>query len=136
MTSTGAIIGRDGELGILTSLIARCPDGGQAMVLIGDPGIGKSALLGAAGDVARAAGISGAHRDRGGIRGTVAVRGLHQLFRRSCAGPTGSGPLYRDALHGSVGLAEGPSPIRSDRPGGRAPAGPGRHRPASGGPSR
>ncbi len=56
MTAT-LLIGRDAEVRALTQLIARAADEGQCLVLLGDPGIGKSALLGAAREIARNAGF-------------------------------------------------------------------------------
>ena len=47
------LIGRDRELGVLASLIDQAEDGGAAIVVLGDPGIGKSSLLRAAADYAR-----------------------------------------------------------------------------------
>jgi ATP-dependent Clp protease ATP-binding subunit ClpA len=51
------LIGRDAEVRALTQLIGRAAGEGQCLVVLGDPGIGKTALLGAAREVARAAGF-------------------------------------------------------------------------------
>lgn len=51
------LIGRDQELGVLTGLIDQVTDSGAAIVVLGDPGIGKSSLLRAAADHGRAAGL-------------------------------------------------------------------------------
>jgi tetratricopeptide (TPR) repeat protein len=49
VTSAGALVGRDGEMVLLTGLIRQVAQGCGASVLIeGEPGIGKSALVGAA----------------------------------------------------------------------------------------
>ena len=45
----GTLVGRERELGILRELILDGRTRGQAVVLTGEPGIGKSALLTAAG---------------------------------------------------------------------------------------
>ena len=53
MTASAAsvLIGRDAEVRALRKLIAQGTRNGQALVILGDPGIGKSALLGVAASV-------------------------------------------------------------------------------------
>lgn len=51
-----AFIGRDQEIRTLTGLLRGGATAGQAIMLIGEPGIGKSALLSVAADAARGAG--------------------------------------------------------------------------------
>jgi len=53
---TTKLVGRDAELQVLSGLIARAGAGGSAIVVTGEPGIGKSALLAEAEAEARAAG--------------------------------------------------------------------------------
>ncbi|MDV9178548.1 AAA family ATPase, partial [Streptomyces sp. W16] len=50
------LLGRDPQLRTLHELLGRLPDAGGAMVLQGGPGVGKSALLRAVAERARAAG--------------------------------------------------------------------------------
>jgi len=42
---TATVVGRDREIGVVDDLLERVRDGGAALVIRGDPGIGKSALL-------------------------------------------------------------------------------------------
>jgi predicted ATP-dependent serine protease len=51
------LVGRDRELRILNELIGDVQDRGAAIVVLGDPGIGKSSLLRAAADSARKASL-------------------------------------------------------------------------------
>ena len=51
------LIGREQELGVLTGFIDEVADSGAAIVVLGDPGIGKSSLLRAAAEHGRAAGL-------------------------------------------------------------------------------
>jgi DNA-binding CsgD family transcriptional regulator len=105
-----ALVGRDAELAALESLLAGVADGGGALLAVGDPGIGKSALAEAAGERAR---------DRGmrvlacqGIAGEAHLpfAGLHQLLRPVLAG-AGSLPAgQREALLTALGMAAGPAP--------------------------
>lgn len=45
MSMTGALFGRDSELQLVHGLIDRAADRGGALVIRGDPGVGKTALL-------------------------------------------------------------------------------------------
>ena len=42
---TATVVGPDREIGVVDDLLERVRDGGAALVIRGDPGIGKSALL-------------------------------------------------------------------------------------------
>ena len=79
---------------MLDQLVARIPERGGALVVRGDPGIGKTALLAVASAAASSKGVSvlrtaGAQSEIG-----LAFAGLHQLLRpvlsvaRSLAGAT------------------------------------------------
>ena len=57
MIASEGILGRDRELGIVASLVAKATAGGGALLIHGDAGIGKSALLERAVVLARAAGM-------------------------------------------------------------------------------
>ena len=50
----GGLIGRDGELGYVAALLAQLEDGPAALVFAGEPGIGKTTVLLAAAERARA----------------------------------------------------------------------------------
>src|SRR3954462_12069295 len=51
------LVGRDVEVARIRALIDQTPDGGGALIVTGEPGIGKSALLRVAADHARNAGF-------------------------------------------------------------------------------
>jgi len=80
--TASVLIGRDREVRALTELIGQGTKTGQALVLLGDPGIGKSALLAAAQGAARAAGfrvLSGVGVES---EAQLPFAGLHQMPRR------------------------------------------------------
>lgn len=53
----GGLLERDGELGLITALVARVCDGeGALLVVEGQAGVGKTELLRAAGEVGKAEG--------------------------------------------------------------------------------
>ena len=104
------LIGRDAELRALTQLIDRAAGEGQCLVMLGDPGIGKTALLGAAREVARAAGFRVLTAAGVQSEAELPFAGLHQvlrpLLRLAVALPT----ARRQALLTAFGLAEGDRP--------------------------
>lgn len=54
--STSTLVGRDRDLEVIRAFVDEAPARGQALLLSGDPGVGKSALLDAAEELADAAG--------------------------------------------------------------------------------
>jgi hypothetical protein len=65
-SSGGPLFGREVEVAMLDQLVARIPEQGGALVLRGDSGIGKTALL--AGPGSAATGASANHARRCGLR--------------------------------------------------------------------
>jgi tetratricopeptide (TPR) repeat protein len=108
--TAAALIGRDQEVRALTELIGRGEKAGQVMVIIGDPGIGKSALLGAAQDAARAAGFRVLSAVGVESEAQLPFAGLHQILHPALRSASELPPLYATALRSAFGLAEGPTP--------------------------
>ena len=104
------LIGRDQELEVLAALIDQAADGGAAIVVIGDPGIGKSSLLRAVADHGRAAG----HRVLAatGIEAEAHLpfAGLHHLLRPVLGDLDHLPATQREALSTAFGFSEGPPP--------------------------
>lgn len=104
------LVGRDEELLRLTGLIGGVHESGGALVLVGEPGIGKSTLLGAACEFASDAGFE--------LLSTVGVEsemglpfaGLHQLLRPVSRELEGLPDPQRVAVYSAFGLLEGPPP--------------------------
>src|SRR5258708_18057562 len=74
------LIGREAESGIIAAVVDRLPAGGGALVLRGEPGIGKSALLHLARERVEAAG--GRTLTTAGVEAEAefAFAGLHPLL--------------------------------------------------------
>jgi hypothetical protein len=75
------LYGRDRELGVLSNLVARASEGGGAVVVRGEAGVGKSLLVAESGKHAAACGmrtlaISGAQSEA-----HLPFAGLHQLLQ-------------------------------------------------------
>jgi DNA-binding CsgD family transcriptional regulator len=104
------LIGRDGELSRLRGLLDRAPAGTQVLVLLGDPGMGKTALLADAARHARSAGIrmlSVAGRES---EQDLAFAGLHQLLRPVLDRVAGLPGRQAKALRGAFALSADPVP--------------------------
>ncbi|GII34302.1 AAA family ATPase [Planotetraspora mira] len=106
------IIGRNIELTSLWQTIDRAPGVPPNVVLHGDPGVGKSALLQAAVAYARQQGV----RVLGGSgfesEAQLAFAGLHQLFAPVMEYLDRVEPFHRDTLRRALGLRDGPAPDR------------------------
>jgi len=104
------LVGRDPEIAAVELLLGRIGDGGGSLLVLGDPGIGKSALAQVASR--RAA-------DRGmrvlacaGVPGEahLSFAGLHQLLRPVLAEADGLARGQRDALLTALGVGDGVTP--------------------------
>ena len=109
-SSGSPLFGREAEVAMLDQLVTRIPEQGGALVVRGDPGIGKTALLAVASAAASSNGVlvlrtAGAQSETG-----LAFAGLHQLL-----GPVLTcldrlpGP-QRDALSAAFGAIDAPAP--------------------------
>src|SRR6476620_3491059 len=80
------VVGRERELGTLYSLIDGAPERGGALVVRGEAGIGKSAVLAAAGQHARECGMLVLSATGVQAEANLPFAGLHQLLRPILAG--------------------------------------------------
>jgi DNA-binding CsgD family transcriptional regulator len=104
----GDLIGRDDELSAIGAMLG--DTGGRGLLLVGEPGIGKSVLLHAASVMAardgravlRAAGVP--------AETAVPYAGLHQLLYPLADSFTSLAPRPREALMAAFGHAEAPEP--------------------------
>ncbi|MEA2227605.1 MAG: hypothetical protein QOF04_1235, partial [Solirubrobacteraceae bacterium] len=110
MSATADLVGREPETRVLDALVDGVHEHGGSLMLRGEPGIGKSALLTAAGGraadrgmrVLRTAGVQSETR--------LPFAGLHQLLR-PILGEAGDLPeAQRDALHAAFGLSDAAAP--------------------------
>jgi DNA-binding CsgD family transcriptional regulator len=104
------LVGRDQELGLLFGMIDRIADGGGSLVVRGEAGIGKSALLGASGERARSQGATVVTTTGTQSEARLAFGGLHQLLL-PFLGRAGHRPdPQRKALDVAFGVIEGDAP--------------------------
>src|SRR5258708_38982511 len=86
----GGLFEREAELGRIDALLAVArAGGGGVMVIIGPAGIGKSSLLGAAGERARLAGMRVLSGRGGELEGGFSFGVARQLFEPLLAGAGG-----------------------------------------------
>jgi DNA-binding CsgD family transcriptional regulator len=109
-TRSPMITGRDDELRTLTGLIAATPRHGGAAVILGEAGIGKSSLLAAAAQRARARGLRVLETAGAESEARLPFAGLHCLLRplRDAADTLSSERL--GALLAAFGARDGPAP--------------------------
>ncbi|MGW1500466.1 AAA family ATPase [Streptomyces mirabilis] len=104
------VIGRREELSLLRELVAPPHKESHVLLLLGDPGLGKTVLLAEAAREARAAGMRVLATTGRESEQDLAFAGLHQLLRpvldRVARLPT----RQAEALRGAFGLSDDPAP--------------------------
>jgi hypothetical protein len=104
------LIGRDSEIAAVELLLTGIGDGGGSLLVLGDPGIGKSALAGTASRRAADRGIRVLACAGVPSEAQFSFAGLHQLLRPVLADANSLPRGQRDALLTALGVAEGPAP--------------------------
>ncbi|MFI8192005.1 ATP-binding protein [Streptomyces sp. NPDC085946] len=104
--SGNGLVGRARELGVLDAFVDELPKEGGALVLRGDPGIGKSALLSRAAHRAERSGctvvsVSGVEAET-----HLPFAGLHQLTRTLLDRVPRLPPAQSEALRAAFGMSE------------------------------
>jgi len=105
-----SLFGREAEVAILDQLVNRIPDRGGALVLRGDPGIGKTELLSVASTAASSQGMSVLHAAGTQSEAGLAFAGLHQLLRPVLTGLDRLPEPQRGALSAALGLTDALAP--------------------------
>jgi DNA-binding NarL/FixJ family response regulator len=110
--STAGLVGRDPELRVVYDLVDGIGESGGALVLRGEPGIGKSALLTAASARARDAGVAVIATVGAQSESKLAFAGLHQLLLPFRSALERLPDPQRHALEVAFGIVEGAAPDR------------------------
>ncbi|MFD7662588.1 AAA family ATPase [Streptomyces sp. NPDC059788] len=97
------VVGRDAELARLFRTVDAPSAAGPVLVLVGDPGAGKSVLLGAAAHRAAAKGARVLRAEGSESEAGLAFSALHQLLRPVRAEADGLPVRQRQALHDAFG---------------------------------
>jgi AAA ATPase domain len=104
------LFGREGEVAMLDQLVARIPERGGVLVLRGDPGIGKTALLEVAAAAARSKSVSVLRTVGAQSETDLAFAGLHQLLHPVLTWLDRLPGPQRDALSAAFGMLGAPAP--------------------------
>ena len=99
----GALVGRDRELGFLEGFFTEAAVSGGAVLLSGEPGVGKTALLNALADFASAAGTTVLRVAGAEFEGEISFAALNQLLFPLLGDFGELGPDHRDALRVALG---------------------------------
>jgi hypothetical protein len=112
-TGPAELIGREREIQQLRSFVSRLAQGaGEALLLSGDPGVGKTSLLDYATAVAASSGIRLLRATGPQFEADISFAALHQLLH-PCFGELPSlSPLHARTLNVALGLGEGPPPAQ------------------------
>jgi DNA-binding CsgD family transcriptional regulator len=99
------IIGRDAGLARVRGLVDPVPQAGQVLLVIGEPGMGKTVLLADAADRARSAGMRVLSVTGRESESKIAFAGLHQLLRPVLSSAASLPGRQARALLGALGVA-------------------------------
>jgi DNA-binding CsgD family transcriptional regulator len=108
--ASGVLLGRERELSELYALVDGIEQRGGALVVRGDAGIGKSALLAAAKERAQNQGLTVVSTAGALSEAQLAFSGLHQLLLPLLDGLDRLPDPQRRALEGAFGIAEADAP--------------------------
>jgi DNA-binding CsgD family transcriptional regulator len=108
--SGSPLVGREAEVAALDQFVARIPERGGALVVRGDPGMGKTALLAVASATASSNGISVLRTAGAQSETSLAFAGLHQLLRPVLSWLDRLPGPQRDALSAAFGTLDVPVP--------------------------
>ena len=104
----GSLIGREHDMGRLGGFLSELPRAGGTLLVLGEPGVGKSALLAAAARQAEAAGIRVLHTVGVQYRAHVSYGALRHLL--TCSPESRSRATDAPALAVALGLDRGSAP--------------------------
>jgi DNA-binding CsgD family transcriptional regulator len=110
--SMDVLVGRDVELGSIARFLDRAARDGDSLLLFGEPGVGKTVLVGAAAELAAAAGSRVLRAGGVEFEADVAYAGLHQLLLPLHEEITYLDVAHRDALNVALGFTTGSVPDR------------------------
>ena len=110
LLSSAVLLGRDQELGTIDSLLDGIGDGGGSMLIRGEAGLGKSALLDEAEARAAGRGIAVLRTAGAPSETQLAFSGLQKLLRPRLEGIDELPARQARALRVAFGLSDGPAP--------------------------
>jgi len=107
-----ALVGRDHELNMIDGFLDSAVERGATMVLSGEPGTGKTALLDAAAAKSSPSGARVVRAVGAEFESDFSFSGLNQVLSPLFADASGLAPEYKGALRVALGFGAGPQPDR------------------------
>ena len=104
------LFGRDTELELLHAFVDESSSDGDAVLLSGAPGVGKTVLLDAAATYAGDAGVRVLRAAGAEFEAELSFAGLNQVLHPLFDDIEGLSPPQRTALQVALGLGDGPAP--------------------------
>ena len=101
------LVGRSGELALIGAFVERACTGGDTLLLFGEPGAGKTALLDAAAGAASDAGIVVLRAAGVEFEADLAFSGLHQVLLPLLDVFGELNAAHRDGLNVALGYGKG-----------------------------
>jgi DNA-binding CsgD family transcriptional regulator len=108
----GRLVGRDEELSTISDFIDRLATEGGALILTGEPGVGKTVLLDAARALAESAGARVLRTTGVEFEADLSFSALNQALLPLADKLDLLAESHRDALSVALGLGDGPAPHR------------------------
>jgi DNA-binding CsgD family transcriptional regulator len=109
---SAVLVGRELELELIGAFLGRAAAWGEALLLVGEPGVGKSALLQAAVGRAAAADMRVLRAAGVEFEAEVSFSALNQALLPLSGYFAKLSRLHRDALNVALGFGDGPPPDR------------------------
>src|ERR1700720_31114 len=107
-----APIGRRRELAAIQAFVQRTCRDGEALIVVGDPGVGKTLLLDAAADMATSTGARVLRASGVEFEAELSFSGLNQILLPLFGEFGQLTDSHRRALNVALGIGEGPPPDR------------------------
>jgi hypothetical protein len=107
-----ALIGRHGELAAVQAFVERSRRDGEALVLFGEPGVGKTLFLDVAANMATSAGARVLRASGVEFEAGISFSGLNQALLQLFGEFGHLTASHRKALNVALGIGEGPPPDR------------------------
>ena len=110
--NSDGLVGRVAEMQLVSSFLDRAAVAGGSLLIVGDAGVGKTAVLNVAADSAVAAGIRVLRGEGVEFEADLPFSGIHQILLPLLGELDGLTGLHRDALTSALGLDVGTMPGR------------------------
>src|SRR6266850_180089 len=104
----GQLVGREAEMERIRAFLAAARTDGTALLVTGEPGVGKTGLLNAASEAASAEGMRVLRAAGVEFETGTSFAGLNQVFLPLLGALPRLAAVHRNALNVALGFADGP----------------------------